>query len=131
MLKKCSLWGIKMRLYHLLSWGKYLCLMMPMAYAETSFSPQITNLAASCFACHGPQGNSLGGIAALAGLNASDFNARMQGFKSGQVPATVMHHHAKGLTDEEILQLANYFAAMPPKTPPSLPRQPFKGDNHD
>lgn len=85
-------------------------------------------LAASCAACHGPQGNSLGVTPALAGLDKEYFLQRMQGFKQGSIPATVMHHHAKGLTDEEIASLADYFAAQPTHTPTPAPQQAFKGE---
>lgn len=87
----------------------------------------IRTLAASCAACHGPAGNSLGGTATLAALNPTYFIQRMQGFKDGSVSATVMHHHAKGLTTEEIADLATYFAQQPRQTPPALPKQSFLG----
>ncbi len=87
----------------------------------------IKTLAASCAACHGPHGNSVGSTPTLAGLNSSLFIQRMQGFKDGSVPATVMHRHAKGLREDEIAALAQYFAQQPRITPPALPKQPFKG----
>jgi cytochrome subunit of sulfide dehydrogenase len=87
----------------------------------------VTTLAASCAACHGPQGNSMGVTPTLAALNQDYFIQRMQGFKGGSVPSTVMHHHAKGLTSDEISSLATYFAAQPRRTPPALPHQTFQG----
>ena len=84
-------------------------------------------LAASCAACHGPEGNSLGGTPTLAALNQEYFIQRMQGFKDGSVSATVMHQHAKGLTTEEITALAGYFAQQPRKTAVAAPQQSFKG----
>ena len=95
--------------------------------AEENLSQATTTLASSCAACHGPQGNSLGGTPTLAALNNDYFIQRMQGFKSGVIPATVMHQHAKGLTDEEITALAAYFAAQPRHTPLVAPQQSFKG----
>jgi cytochrome subunit of sulfide dehydrogenase len=94
--------------------------------ADNSSQATIT-LATSCSACHGPHGNSLGGTPTLAALNQEYFIQRMQGFKTGTVPATVMHQHAKGLTDEEIIALASYFSAQPRKTPVIAPHQAFKG----
>ncbi len=67
-------------------------------------------LAASCAACHGTQGNSVSGTPVLAGLDKNHFVLQMQAFRSGERSATVMHHHAKGLTLEEIDQLGNYFS---------------------
>jgi cytochrome subunit of sulfide dehydrogenase len=84
-------------------------------------------LAASCAACHGPNGNSLGGTPTLAALNQAYFVQRMQGFKDGSVTSTVMHHHAKGLTTEEITALASYFAQQPRQTLHALPHQSFLG----
>ena len=84
-------------------------------------------LAASCAACHGPQGNSQGATPPLAALNQDYFIERMQGFKDGSVPATVMHHHAKGLTSDEITALAAYFASQPRLAPTALPHQAFQG----
>ena len=82
-------------------------------------------LAASCAACHGTNGNSVGGTPVLAGLHPEHFSSQMQAFKSGQRASTVMHRHAKGLTDSEIVQLAEYFyeqprhaSALPPAAKP-------------
>ncbi|MFD0913235.1 c-type cytochrome [Methylophilus luteus] len=86
-----------------------------------------TTLAASCAACHGHQGNSLGGTPTLAALNKEYFMQRMQGFKNGSLSSTVMHHHAKGLTDDEINNLAAYFATLPRHTAAQAPQQPFLG----
>ncbi|HSH72411.1 MAG TPA: c-type cytochrome [Methylophilaceae bacterium] len=76
----------------------------------TSFSPHTQTLAASCAACHGTNGNSVSGTPVLAGLDSSHFIMQMLAFRSGERQATVMHRHAKGLTAEEIEQLAAYFS---------------------
>jgi cytochrome c553 len=70
------------------------------------------NLAASCAACHGTNGYSVGGTPVLAGLDKALFVTQMKDFKSGARPSTVMHHHAKGYTDEEFEKLAEFFAAQ-------------------
>jgi sulfide dehydrogenase cytochrome subunit len=96
-------------------------------YAQGN-TPQTTlTLAASCAACHGPQGNSLGGTPTLAALNQEYFIQRMYGFKSGAIDATVMHQHARGLTDEEISALASYFASQQRRTPSAAPQESFQG----
>ena len=46
----------------------------------------------------------------LAGLDGGYFTTQMLAFKDGSRPATVMHHHAKGLNVDEINLLANYFS---------------------
>lgn len=104
------------------------CLQWAVSFAQENASQTITTLAASCAACHGPMGNSLGGTPTLAALNKTYFIQRMQGFKSGTLPSTVMHHHAKGLTDDEITALAGYFAALPRLAPAPAPQQPFMGE---
>ena len=104
-----------------------LALCLAILYPNITQGTEIRTLAASCSACHGANGVSHGGTPSLAGLNTSYFSQQMQQFKSGKTPATVMHHHAKGLTDEEITALAAYFAGMPKISPNKLPTQAFKG----
>ncbi len=71
-------------------------------------------LAANCANCHGTDGRSAGGIPPLAGLEPALFIERMNTFKSGTRPATVMHQIAKGYTDEQIAVLARYFSRQKP-----------------
>ena len=77
-----------------------------------SHASHIRVLAASCAACHGTQGNSVGITPTLAGLDQGYFVTQMLAFKRGERSPTVMHHHAKGLTEDEIQSLAIYFAAQ-------------------
>jgi cytochrome c553 len=88
---------------------------------EVSVSSEIQNihirqLAASCAACHGTNGNSVAASSAddanavLAGISVNEFTEKMLGFRDGSRKATVMHHHAKGLTLDEISQLAVHFS---------------------
>lgn len=83
----------------------------------------ITTLAASCAACHGTQGNSVGVTPVLSGLNTEYFIAEMLAFKQEIKPSTVMHRHAKGLTNEEITLLAEYFSKQTRSTTPRLKSQ--------
>lgn len=82
-----------------------------------SMRMHIQVLAASCAACHGTDGNSVSGTPVLAGLDSNHFALQMQAFRTGQRSATVMQHHAKGLSDEEIQRLANHFSHLPRTTP--------------
>ena len=75
-----------------------------------SNSSHIRTLAASCAACHGSNGNSIGNMPPLAGIDGNYFVAQMLAFKSGERPATVMHHHAKGLNIDEINLLGAHFS---------------------
>jgi cytochrome c553 len=80
---------------------------------------RIASLAATCAACHGTSGRGVPGsrVAPLAGVPAELFIAQMQAFKRGERPATVMHRHARGYTDEQIALMAAYFAAQPAVLP--------------
>ena len=94
-------------------------------FANSVLANPMTNnhtqsLAASCAACHGTNGNSVGNTAKLAGLKADYFVTQMLAFKSGARKATVMHRHASGLTEDEINQLAVYFSSQEPKVPAQL-----------
>ena len=68
------------------------------------------SLAANCTGCHGPNDNSVGGIPTIAGLERTYIATVLQEFKAGTRPATVMHQHAKGYTDQEFELLAEYFS---------------------
>ena len=48
----------------------------------------------------------------LAGKPKDDLLKKLQDYKSGKKPATLMHQLSKGYTDEELNQLAGYFAAL-------------------
>jgi cytochrome subunit of sulfide dehydrogenase len=94
-----------------------------------SNSPHIRTLAASCAACHGTNGDALGGSAILAGMDGAYFTTQMLAFKDGSRPATVMHRHAKGLNVDEINLLADYFSKqkrIPSQAPQS---QTLKADH--
>lgn len=80
--------------------------------AKAAMDAQTRQLGASCAACHGTNGHSVGGTPVLAGLKRDHFIKQLKDFKSGARPATVMHRHAKGYSDAEIEKLADYFAAQ-------------------
>ena len=70
------------------------------------------DLAASCAMCHGTDGRSVGGYEPLAGMAKADIVRKLNGFRSGATPATVMHQISKGYTDTEIQLIADYFSAQ-------------------
>jgi cytochrome c553 len=73
------------------------------------------SLAATCFACHGTDGRSVDNIPpSLAGQNRKYLLQQLIDFKTGKRPATVMHQHAKGYTDEQLALIAGYFASIKP-----------------
>ena len=71
------------------------------------------NLAATCANCHGTQGQARADAVVLAGMPAETTIAKLAAFKSGALPATVMHQLVKGYTDEQLRLIAGYFAAQP------------------
>lgn len=78
--------------------------------AETPL--QVRSLAASCANCHGTNGAAQPGMESLAGKPKEDLLKKMLDFKTGKKPATLMHQLSKGYTDEQLEQLAAYFAAL-------------------
>lgn len=72
------------------------------------------SLAAGCSNCHGINGVSQGAVPSLAGAAKADLVAKMQEFKSGKRPGTIMPQLAKGYSDEQIETVAAWFAAQKP-----------------
>lgn len=72
-------------------------------------------LAHTCAACHGTQGR-LGDEAfmPLAGMPAAQFVATMRDFRSGARPATLMGHVARGLNDDDLRAMADFFERQSP-----------------
>ena len=85
----------------------------PLSAVAQSGDVTARNLAAGCAICHGTEGRAVTrDVVALAGLPKDYIAAQMQAFRDGKRPATVMHQIAKGYTDQQIEQLAGYFAAQ-------------------
>jgi cytochrome subunit of sulfide dehydrogenase len=74
------------------------------------------NLAATCANCHGTNGQVRGDVVKpLAGVPADKIVAAFNDFKSGALPATIMHQIARGFTDDQVKAIAAYFATQPAK----------------
>lgn len=73
---------------------------------------KIKGLAASCANCHGTNGVAQQGMESLAGQSKEDLLKKLQDFKSGKKPATIMHQLSKGYTDEQLEALAEYFSKL-------------------
>ena len=90
----------------------------------------IRSLAASCAACHSTQEKS-GAVMTnvpympLAGMDKAFFLSQMQAFKAGERASTIMHRHAKGLSPQEISDLADYFSVQKLGKAQALPQQPL------
>ncbi len=74
------------------------------------------SLAATCANCHGTDGKAVPGssVVSLAGLDKNYLVTQLKAFKSGALPATVMHQISKGYSDAQIETIASYFAAQKP-----------------
>jgi cytochrome subunit of sulfide dehydrogenase len=84
------------------------------ASAQDTAAPAGRAIAASCAGCHGTNGVSQGGMPSLAGQPKADLVRKMQDFKAGRTPATIMPQLAKGYTDEQIELAAGWFATQNP-----------------
>ncbi|CAG9174674.1 hypothetical protein LMG32289_03117 [Cupriavidus pampae] len=81
---------------------------------------QARQQAASCAACHGPDGRAPAGsvIPALAGRPQAQMVEQMLAFKNGQRAGTVMPQLARGYSDAEIVAIAAWFAEQRAEGPP-------------
>jgi len=81
--------------------------------AHAQDSNYARSLAANCFACHGTDGRSVGGVPpSIAGQSKDYMLQVMKDFKANKRPATVMNQQARGYTDEQLELIAGYFAGM-------------------
>jgi cytochrome c553 len=88
-----------------------LCIPVCAAAQDTEQNPA-RNLAAACASCHRADGGSQDGIAPLAGMPKTALTRKMQDFRSGAVPATVMQQIAKGYSGQQLDLIAAWFAAQ-------------------
>lgn len=73
--------------------------------------PSAEALSYTCAGCHGTNGQSMGPASpTIAGMSEYVMVETMKGFKSGDVPSTIMGRIAKGYTDEQIELMAGFFA---------------------
>lgn len=93
------------------------------AAADAQDLQSTRGLAATCAACHGPDGVSVGGVPpALARQDKAELLQRLKEFKAGTRPATVMHQLARGYSDEQLERIAAYFSAVAAGPAPAAPR---------
>jgi len=68
------------------------------------------NLAATCANCHGTNGKSIGDNKSLAGEPKEKILRKLQEFRSGEKPSSIMQQIANGYTDAQLELIASYFA---------------------
>jgi cytochrome subunit of sulfide dehydrogenase len=105
--------------------GLALCALFTGPSASAQQEPHAgRGLAATCFTCHGSDGNSVQGVPpSLAGRGSGELYQIMRDFHTGKKPATIMHQQAKGYTDVQLKLIADYFASVKP-APARVPAKP-------
>lgn len=71
-------------------------------------------LASQCFQCHSTNSGQKGGFESITGKDPAEIIKEMKEMKAKAVPEDIMERHAKGYTDEQIRQLAEYLATLTP-----------------
>lgn len=74
-------------------------------------------LALACTMCHGAQGTSPAGTPHLAGQQASALYKQLRDFKSGHRQSVIMQPMVVNLSDEDMRDLAAYYASQKRDTP--------------
>jgi sulfide dehydrogenase cytochrome subunit len=73
----------------------------------------VRNLANSCAICHGTDGKPpRGGIERLAGMKPKEFIDAMHQMQKGGTEGHLMTYVARGFSDAEIKQMADYFSKL-------------------
>jgi cytochrome c553 len=91
-------------------------------------------LALACSMCHGAQGTSPAATPHLAGQQASALYKQLRDFKSGHRPSVIMQPMTANLSDQDMRDLAAYYASQqrdrpaPPQISPATPRLVRNGD---
>lgn len=76
-------------------------------------APEAPEKVSQCIACHGVGGNSIvPTFPKLAGQHASYIEKQLKDFRDGFRKDPTMSAFAKGLTDDEIKALSEYYAAQ-------------------
>ncbi len=114
-----------------IAWMTGLALGVAVASAQAAEKKEVLEgaparlLAAQCDGCHGFNGVSAGpSIPSIGGFSKDYMMEVMEGFREGDVPATLMDRIARGYTEEEIEKIAGYYAKQ--KWVPA--KQPFDAD---
>lgn len=78
----------------------------------TAHPDEARDLVATCAPCHGTDGRSSGGMEPLAGERRERIIQKMNEFRSGAKPATIMHQIVKAYSERQITLIADYLAAQ-------------------
>jgi cytochrome c553 len=79
-------------------------------------SEAATEKNAVCGGCHGPDGNSLvPDFPSLAGQSATYLYLQLRAFQTGSRPSDIMQPQVESLSDQDLKDLAAYYASLSPK----------------
>lgn len=85
-------------------------------FSNASFAIEKPTKANTCVGCHGADGNSLvPNFPKIAGQHAAYLEKALKDYRDGFRNNATMQSFAKGLTDEDIKELAAYFSAQKQK----------------
>ncbi|WP_127470292.1 c-type cytochrome [Thiomicrorhabdus aquaedulcis] len=85
-------------------------------FSASAYALEAPAKASTCIGCHGADGNSVvPNFPKLAGQHASYTASQLKDFRDGVRKNATMAPFAKGLTDQEITDLANFYAAQQAK----------------
>ena len=105
--------------FNLKAWLLGLCVLATSACADDELVPDLAagkERSAICAQCHGVDGISIIPIYPnLAGQKQGYTELQLKAFRSGQRINAAMTPHARNLSDQEIVNLAAYYANMDPR----------------
>lgn len=91
----------------------FLALSSAMPLGASAQPPVGRDLAANCFQCHGTDGRAEKGMPSIAGKDADSLFKKTREYKRSDKLNDIMVRQAKGFTDAQINQIAEYFASVP------------------
>jgi cytochrome c553 len=91
----------------------YLSAQLTVAHADEVTTSRGRAIAQACVVCHGPDGQSSGAIPSLKGISAQQLRTAMLAFRTGERTGTVMNRLARGLDEDDIEAVSQYFSSLP------------------
>lgn len=105
---------------------RFISLLLGLSFAADSAPLPAPDLQAGkhkatiCFACHGSNGQAvMAEYPNLAGQNQAYLQLALAAYRDGSRPHAVMAPMAQGLSDQDISNLAAYFASLPQARQPA------------
>lgn len=89
-----------------------------MIVADSSSIGRGGTLALRCTMCHGARGMSQANTPNLAGQNSESIYKQLRDFQSKHRGSEIMAPHTRNLSDQDMRDLAAYYASLPRATPP-------------